>query len=58
MAGGMDDMRRTIRETEPARPSTSPEHDDRGDSTTTAKRRRIEPPKLITCSVATWTGSS
>jgi serine/threonine protein kinase len=44
---GFDEMRRTLRETEPARPSTMLTSLQNTDLTTTAKHRHIEPPKLI-----------
>jgi hypothetical protein len=47
LQAGLDEMRRTIREKEPPTPSTrvSTMHGD--ELTTTAKRRGLEPPKLI-----------
>ena len=47
LQAGLDEMRRTIREKEPLTPSTrvSTMHGD--ELTTTAKRRGLEPPKLI-----------
>ena len=47
MAAGLDEMRRIIREQEPARPSTRLSTLDGADQTTVAKRRQAEPPKLI-----------
>jgi len=48
MRAGVDAMRRTIRETEPARPSNRLSAMTSGDSTSTAKRRGMEPQRLIT----------
>jgi len=47
MAAGLDEMRRTIREQEPVRPSTRLNTLQGEESTTTAKRRGTEPPRLI-----------
>src|SRR5947207_10245352 len=47
LAAGLDEMRRTIREKEPVRPSTRLSTMLAVDLTTTAKHRRIEPPKLV-----------
>jgi serine/threonine protein kinase/WD40 repeat protein len=47
LAAGMDEMRRKIREDEPARPSTSLSTMTVIDLTTAATRRHVEPPKLI-----------
>src|SRR5437660_750986 len=47
LAVGLDEMRRTIREKEPLRPSTRLTQELALDLTTTAKHRRIEPPKLV-----------
>ena len=47
MAAGIDAMRRTIREKEPARPSTKLASLRRQDLSTTAKRRSAEVPKLL-----------
>ncbi|MHC1763343.1 MAG: protein kinase [Verrucomicrobiia bacterium] len=47
LAAGLDEMRRTIREQEPARPSTRLNTLQREELTTTAKRRGTEPPRLI-----------
>jgi serine/threonine protein kinase/tetratricopeptide (TPR) repeat protein len=44
---GLDAMRRTIREKEPARPSTRLNTMGKEELTTTAKRRRIEAPRLV-----------
>jgi tetratricopeptide (TPR) repeat protein len=44
---GLDEMRRTIREKEPPTPSTRVSSMDGEELTTTAKRRGLEPPKLI-----------
>lgn len=44
---GFDEMRRTIREKEPARPSTRLSTMVEGELTTAAKRRHTEAPKLI-----------
>src|SRR5437016_8181382 len=46
-AAGLDEMRRTIREKEPQRPSTRLSEMLDSDLTTTAKHRHTEPPKLI-----------
>jgi eukaryotic-like serine/threonine-protein kinase len=47
LAAGLDEMRRTIREKEPVRPSTKLSTMAEGDLTTTAKHRQCEAPKLI-----------
>jgi serine/threonine protein kinase len=47
LAAGMDEMRRTIREKEPLRPSTRLRTLLAGELATTAKARASEPPKLI-----------
>jgi tetratricopeptide (TPR) repeat protein len=47
VAAGLDEMRRTIREKEPVRPSTRLHTMIEGELTTVAKRRQTEPPKLI-----------
>jgi serine/threonine protein kinase/WD40 repeat protein len=47
LAAGLDEMRRTIREKEPVRPSTRLSTMLEGELTTTAKRRACEAPKLI-----------
>jgi serine/threonine protein kinase len=47
MAGGIDAMRKTIREKEPVRPSTKLATLPGEDLTTTAQRRGADPPKLI-----------
>ena len=47
MAAGLDVMRRTIREKEPARPSTRLASMPGEELTTTAKRRSVDAPKLI-----------
>jgi serine/threonine protein kinase/WD40 repeat protein len=47
LAAGLDEMRRTIREKEPMRPSTRLGTMLEGELTTTAKRRACEAPKLI-----------
>jgi serine/threonine protein kinase/tetratricopeptide (TPR) repeat protein len=47
LAAGMDEMRRKIREDEPAKPSTCLSTMQVLDLTTVAKRRQVEPPKLI-----------
>ncbi|HUJ11670.1 MAG TPA: protein kinase, partial [Verrucomicrobiae bacterium] len=44
---GFDEMRRTIREKEPFKPSTRLTKMVQGELTTAAKRRQTEPPKLI-----------
>ena len=48
MAAGLDAMRRLIREQEPQRPSTRLSTMQDADLTTVAKRRKTEPPRLIT----------
>ena len=45
--GGIDEIRRIIREEEPPRPSTRISTLDASEQTTVAKRRGSEPPKLI-----------
>ncbi len=47
LAGGLDEMRRTISEQEPARPSSCLSTMLEGELTTTAKHRHIDAPKLI-----------
>jgi serine/threonine protein kinase len=47
LRAGLDEMRRTIREQEPERPSTRVSTLGAEELTTTAKRRGLEPPKLI-----------
>jgi serine/threonine protein kinase/WD40 repeat protein len=47
LAAGLDEMRRTIREKEPARPSTRLDTMQAADVTTAAKHRQTEPLKLI-----------
>ncbi len=47
IAAGVDAMRKTIRETEPQRPSTRLAGLGSDELTSTAKRRRIEPPRLV-----------
>jgi serine/threonine protein kinase/WD40 repeat protein len=47
LAAGLDELRRTIREVEPARPSTRLSAMTSQDLTTTAQRRGAAPPKLI-----------
>jgi len=47
MAAGLDEMRRTIREKEPARPSTRLSSMLAGELTATAQRRQADPPRLI-----------
>jgi serine/threonine protein kinase len=47
LAAGLDEMRRNIREKEPARPSTRLSTMLEGELTTTAKHRRTDVPKLI-----------
>jgi serine/threonine protein kinase len=47
MAGGIDAMRKTIREKEPVRPSTRFATLEGEESTTTARRRSADVPKLI-----------
>src|ERR1044071_2119880 len=47
LEGSLDEMRRTIREREPMRPSTRLSTMLEGDLTSTAKQRRTDPPKLV-----------
>jgi eukaryotic-like serine/threonine-protein kinase len=47
LQGGLDEIRRTIREEEPARPSTRLSTMLETELTTTARRRQTEPPRLI-----------
>jgi serine/threonine protein kinase/tetratricopeptide (TPR) repeat protein len=47
LQSGLDEMRRTIREREPLAPSTCLSSMDGPDLTTTAKRRRVEAPRLV-----------
>jgi serine/threonine protein kinase/tetratricopeptide (TPR) repeat protein len=47
LAAGLDEMRRTIREKEPARPSTKLSTMAEGELTTMARHRQCEAPKLI-----------
>ena len=47
LASGLDEMRRTIRDKEPQRPSTRLSTMLEGDLTTTAQHRRADAPKLI-----------
>ena len=47
LAAGLDEMRRTLREQEPPRPSTHGHHAAGTELTTTAEHRQAEPPKLI-----------
>jgi WD40 repeat protein/tetratricopeptide (TPR) repeat protein/tRNA A-37 threonylcarbamoyl transferase component Bud32 len=47
LASGLEEMRRTIREREPPRPSTRLSSMVKEELTTTAKRRQMEPVKLI-----------
>ncbi len=47
LKAGLDEMRRTIREKEPERPSTRVSTLRGEELTTTAKRRGLQPPKLI-----------
>ena len=47
MAKGIEEMRWTIRDQEPRRPSTRLTTLDEGELTTTAKRRQTDPPKLV-----------
>src|SRR5207302_645002 len=47
VAAGLDEMRRTIREKEPPRPSTRLSTMAGEDLTATAKHRRSEPPRLV-----------
>jgi len=47
LAKGLDEMRRTIREQEPRRPSNRLTTMEEGALTTTAQRRQTDPPKLV-----------
>jgi serine/threonine protein kinase len=47
LAAGIEEMRRTIREREPAKPSTRLSKLTAADLTTTARQQRMEAPKLI-----------
>src|SRR6266446_4500084 len=47
LRAGLDEMRRTLREKEPERPSTRVGTLGADELTTTAKRRGLEPPKLV-----------
>ena len=47
LAKGLDELRRTIREQEPRRPSNRLTTMDEGALTTTAQRRQTDPPKLV-----------
>ncbi len=47
LKAGLDEIRRVIREQEPARPSTRLSKMTKADLTTVARRRQSEPPKLI-----------
>ncbi|HUC83616.1 MAG TPA: tetratricopeptide repeat protein, partial [Candidatus Acidoferrales bacterium] len=47
LSAGLEEMRRTIREREPPKPSTRLSAMLKEELTTTAQRRRTEPPKLI-----------
>jgi serine/threonine protein kinase len=47
LAKGIEAMRRAIREEEPRRPSTRLTTMDKGELTTTAKRRQTDAPKLV-----------
>jgi WD40 repeat protein/serine/threonine protein kinase len=47
LKAGLDEMRRTIREQEPERPSTKLSTMVDGELTSTAKRHHTEPPKLV-----------
>jgi eukaryotic-like serine/threonine-protein kinase len=47
MESGVDEMRRTLREREPQKPSTILTTLQNDDLTTTAKHRHVEPPRLI-----------
>jgi eukaryotic-like serine/threonine-protein kinase len=47
LQAGLDEIRRTIREQEPARPSTRLSTMLEGELTVTANHRQVEPPKLI-----------
>jgi eukaryotic-like serine/threonine-protein kinase len=47
LAAGLEEMRRTIRECEPLRPSTRLSAMGVADLTTAAQRRQVDPPKLV-----------
>ena len=47
LASGLDEMRRTIREKDPVRPSTRLSAMVKGDLTTVARNRQSQPPQLI-----------
>jgi tetratricopeptide (TPR) repeat protein len=47
MQSGLDGMRRTIREKEPARPSTRLTTMAQGELATTAQQHRVDPPKFV-----------
>ncbi len=47
LEAGLDEIRRIIREDEPARPSTKLETLDAAEQTTVAKHRQADPPKLV-----------
>ncbi len=47
MRGGLDEVRRTLRQREPARPSTRLSKLSDADLTTTAERRRTDAPRLV-----------
>ncbi len=47
LAAGLDEMRRTIREQEPARPSTCLSTMPDNELSTTAQRRKLDAPKLV-----------
>jgi serine/threonine protein kinase len=47
LAAGLEEMRRTIREAEPARPSTALSTMHEGELSTTAKHRQTDAPKLV-----------
>jgi serine/threonine protein kinase len=57
LASGLEEMRRTIREKEPVRPSTRLSTMLEGELTATAKHRHTEAVKLIHLLRAIWTGS-
>ena len=46
LAAGLDEMRRTLREQEPPKPSTKVDSLTKDELTETAQRRHLEPPKL------------
>jgi serine/threonine protein kinase len=57
LAAGFEEMRRTIREKEPLRPSTRLSTLLAVEQTTAASFRQTEPPKLVHLVRGDWTGS-